>query len=138
MIVKQKKVDEDMPNNKSSVKMVQPPDISALCGPSIQEGIAKLNEAFLSLCITAARLGKAEPLAPMLLGMSREVLDELGNTGRAGMLIAQAHGLPLVEIRFKDSATLRQIIESGIGSPEAVSAITKAMPLEIITKGNKR
>lgn len=120
------------------IDMTQPPDMGLVCGPAIQEGITEVNRAFLNLCITAARLGSAEPLAPVLLGVSREVLDELANSGRASMLLAHAHGLPLVEMRFKDASLLRQIIGSGLGSAEAVSAITRAMPLEVITKGSKR
>lgn len=116
----------------------RPPDIHRVCGPAMQEAIEEVNKAFFKLCLTAARLGDSEPLAPSLLGVSREVLDELANSGRSGMLMAQAYGLPLVECRFKDASVLRQIIDSGLGSPEAVAAITKTMPLDVITKGGKR
>lgn len=135
--VEQKKSNEDSAHSKKNT-LIQPPDMSLVCGPAIQKGIEEVNRAFLNLCVTAARLGNAEPLAPLLLGVSREILDELENSGRASMLLTHAHGLPLVEMRFKDAATLRQIIGSGLGSVEAVSAITRAMPLEIITKGSKR
>ncbi|SER37090.1 hypothetical protein [Giesbergeria anulus] len=117
---------------------VRPPDINRVCGPAMQEAIEEVNKAFMKLCLTAARLGDSEPLAPALLGVNREVLDELANTGRAGMLMAQAYGLPLVECRFKDASVLRQVIDSGLGSAEAVAAITKAMPLDVITKGSRR
>ena len=117
---------------------VRPPDINRVCGPAMQEAIEEVNKAFFKLCLTAARLGDSEPLAPALLGVNREVLDELANTGRAGMLMAQAYGLPLVECRFKDASVLRQVIDSGLGSAEAVAAITKAMPLDVITKGSRR
>lgn len=127
-----------MSKNTSTEMRLRPPHINRVCGPAMQEAIEDLNKAFLNLCLTAARLGDSEPLAPALLGVSREVLDELANSGRAGMLMAQAYGLPLVESRFKDASILRQVIDSGLGSPEAVAAITKAMPLDIITKGNKR
>lgn len=116
----------------------RPPDIHRICGPAMQEAIEEVNKAFFNLCLTAARMGDSEPLAPSLLGVSREVLEELANTGRSGMLMAQAYGLPLVECRFKDASVLRQIIDSGLGSAEAVAAITKAMPLDVITKGSKR
>lgn len=113
-------------------------EIAPVCGPAITEAINEVNRAFINLCITAGRLGEAEPLAPVLLGVSREILDEIATTGRSGMLLAQAYGLPLVESRFKDPSVLRQIINSGFGSPEAISAVVKNMPLELMSKGYKR
>lgn len=110
------------------------PNLGDAVGPSLQQEIAAVNRAMMSLCITAARLGDAEPLAPALLGISKDALAELANTGRAEMLLAQAHGLPLVEMRIKDNATLQTIFRSGFGSAEAVSAITRSMPLDLITK----
>lgn len=124
--------------NNLTETAAHPPDINRVCGPAMQEAIEEVNKAFFKLCLTAARLGDSEPLAPALLGVNREVLDELANTGRTGMLMAQAYGLPLVECRFKDASVLRQVIDSGLGSAEAVAAITRAMPLDVITKGSKR
>lgn len=114
------------------------PSIGDLVGPALQQEIAVVNKAVLNLCVTAARLGDAEPLAPALLGISREALEELANTGRSEMLLAQAHGLPLVELRIKDGATLQTILRSGFGSAEAVSALTKSMPLDLISKSSSR
>lgn len=114
------------------------PALQAAYGPALQAAVAKVNEAFIELCITAARMGKAEPLSPALLGMSRALLDELADEGRARMLMSHAYGLPLVELRIKDPAVLRHVISEGFGSPQAIAEITKTMPLEIITKIKRR
>ena len=110
------------------------PDIVKFAGPALQQEIEAVNRAVLKLCVTAARLGEAEPLAPALLGLSRETLDELASAGRADILLAQAHGLPLVELRIKDVNTLKSVLRSGFGSQEAVSALTRSLPLELLTK----
>ena len=115
------------------------PNIGDLVGPALQQAIEEVNKSALNLLVVSARLGDAEPLAPALLGVSREVLEELENIGRAEMLIAQAHGLPLFEFRIKDADNLKTIIQSGFGSQEARSIIMKSMPLEVISKSkNKR
>lgn len=113
-------------------------NIAKAYGPTLQAAIAVVNEAYIALCITAARLGGAEPLAPALLGMSRDILDELAENGRAQMLISHAYGLPLVELRIKDPVVLRRVMSEGFGSPQALAEITKTMPLEVITKLNRR
>ena len=115
------------------------PNIGDLVGPALQQAIEEVNKSALNLLVVSARLGDAEPLAPALLGVSREVLEELENIGRAEMLIAQAHGLPLFEFCIKDADNLKTIIQSGFGSQEAMSIIMKSMPLEVISKSkNKR
>ena len=115
------------------------PNIGDLVGPALQQAIEEVNKSALNLLVVSARLGDAEPLAPALLGVSREVLEELENIGRAEMLIAQAHGLPLFFFFFKDADNLKTIIQSGFGSQEAMSIIMKSMPLEVISKSkNKR
>lgn len=114
------------------------PAIGDLVGPALQQEIAAVNKAVLSLAVTAARMGSAEPLGPALLGVSREVLDALGSCGYTELLLAQAQGLPLVELRIKDPGTFQTIAKSGFGSPEAIAAITKSMPLDLITKAGKK
>lgn len=115
------------------------PNIGDLVGPALQQAIEEVNKSALNLLVVSARLGDAEPLAPALLGVSREILEELENIGRAEMLIAQAHGLPLFEFRIKYADNLKTIIQSGFGSQEAMSIIMKSMPLEVISKSkNKR
>lgn len=114
------------------------PAIGDLVGPALQQEIAAVNKAVLSLVVTAARMGEAEPLGPALLGISREALNALGFCGHADLLLAQAQGLPLVELRIKDPGTFHTIVKSGYGSPEAIAAITKSMPLELITKAGKK
>ena len=111
-----------------------PIDLTKSVGPALQEEIASVNKAFIDLLMTAARLGDAEPLAPAILGIPREILDELAMPGKASVLKAKFFGLPLVELRIKDPRKLKSIIESGFGSADAVSEITKAMPLELIAK----
>lgn len=110
------------------------PNITLACGPAIHECIAAVNKAVLELFITAGRLGDSEPLAPILLGVQREILDELASASRADLLAANAYGLPLVELRIKDPAILRRVIRAGFGSHQAIAEITKTLPLEVITK----
>lgn len=114
------------------------PEINKFVGLALQQEIDAVNKAVLNLCVTAARLGESEPLAPAILGISREALEELASMGRADLLLAQAHGLPLVELRIKDAKTLKTVLNSGFGSQEAVSVITRAMPLELIEKTSRR
>lgn len=114
------------------------PEVGKFVGLALQQEIDAVNKAVLNLCMTAARLGESEPLAPAILGISREALDELAGLGRADILLAQAHGLPLVELRVKDAKTLKAVLNSGFGSQEAISVITRAMPLELIEKAGKR
>ena len=97
-----------------------------------------MNKAIMNMLVVAARLGPAEPLASDLLGVDREVLEQLAVTGRAEMLLAQAHGLPLAALRISDPTTLRRVIGSGLGSPEAMSAITKSMPLELVQRATRK
>lgn len=114
------------------------PEIARLVGPALQEAIADVNKAIMNMLVVAARLGPAEPLASDLLGVDREVLEQLAVTGRAEMLLAQAHGLPLAALRISDPTTLRRVIGSGLGSPEAMSAITKSMPLELVQRATRK
>lgn len=53
------------------------PNIGDLVGPALQQAIEEVNKSALNLLVVSARLGDAEPLAPALLGVSREVLEEL-------------------------------------------------------------
>lgn len=109
-----------------------------LCGPAIHEGIAAVNKAVLELFITAGLLGDSEPLAPILLGVTRDILDELACSGSSALLAANAYGLPLVELRIKDPAVLRRVIRGGFGSNDAVAEITKTLPIEFITRAKRR
>ncbi len=131
MIDKKNIVNNIVNNNRA-------PNIGDLVGPALQQAIEEVNKSVLNLLVVSARLGDAEPLAPALLGVSREVLNELANTGRADMLIAQAHGLPLVDFRIKDANSLQTVIKSGFASQDAMSVILKSMPIEVISKINKK
>lgn len=113
-------------------------DISNVAGPALQQAITELNQALIKTLFVAARLGNSEPLAPELLGVSRELLDELATLGRADMLSAQCHGLPLAIMRISDAATMRYVIDSGVGSPDALAAITKSLPLELVERATRK
>lgn len=113
------------------------PEIQNVVGPALQQAVEEANKAILNLLVVSARLGDSEPLAPALLGVGREVLDELANTGRADILLAQAHGLPLFELRVKDPNVIKTVVRSGFGSQEAMALILKSMPLEVISKATK-
>lgn len=108
------------------------------CGPAIQDAIAAVNKAVIELFITAGLLGDSEPLATILLGVPRDILDELACSSSSALLAANAYGLPLVELRIKDPAVLRRVIQGGFGSTDAVAEITKTLPLEFITRAKRR
>lgn len=109
-------------------------DLTKSVGPALQEEISTVNKAVIDLLMTAARLGDSEPLAPALLGISREFLDELAIPGGGNLLKANFHGLPLVELRIKDPGKLRTILSTGCGGVDAIAEITKLMPLELIIR----
>lgn len=108
-------------------------EINRFVGSALQDDIAALNKAVLNLLTTAARMGNAEPLAAEILGIPKETLLEFATIGRSDILLAQAHGFPLAELRIKDAKTLKTIIQSGFGGRDAMAEILKSMPIELIT-----
>lgn len=127
-MTEQKQIDE------AKKRMLSEVDLEHSIGPVLHEEIANVNKAVIDMIMAAAYLGDAEPLGPVILGLPREVLDELAQAGRAGILRAQTYGLPLVEMRIKDVNVFKSIIQNGFGSADAVAAITRSMPIELITK----
>lgn len=108
------------------------PQISTVAGVSLQADIMELNRAFIRVLQTAARLGSAEPLAPLLLGTSQEMIDLFNDQGHGERLLAQSIGFPLVNLRIHDVGVMRQVLSSGLVSAASVQAITRTFPLEVI------
>lgn len=108
------------------------PQISAVSGSALQADIAELNKAVIRVLKTAARMGGSEPLAPMLLGTSRDMIDLFFNPTTGERLLAQSLGFPLVQLRIHDVGVMRQVIADGVVSSASVQSLTKTFPLEVV------
>lgn len=117
----------------------QIPDISKVCGPTLQREIAEANKAVVRLYIAASRLSAAEPLAASLLGVDQSFLDVFAHevAGRESILAA-AYGFPIFEPRIKNSALLLQIAREGSGDSSSIAELTKTFPLPVIERSLRR
>jgi len=114
------------------------PQVSCVAGGALQADIMDLNRAVIRLLQTAARLGPAEPLAPLLLGTSAEMIDLFLDPGRGERLLAQSIGFPLVQLRIHDVGVMRQMLSEGLVSASSVQGITRSFPLEVIEAATRR
>lgn len=114
------------------------PQVSCVAGAALQADIMELNRSVIRLLQTAARLGPAEPLAPMLLGTSSEMIDLFLDPGRGERLLAQSIGFPLVQLRIHDVGVMRQMLSEGLVSASSVQGITRSFPLEVLEVATRR
>lgn len=117
----------------------QIPDISQICGPTLQREIAEANKAVVRLYIAASRLSIAEPLAAQLLGVDQSFLDVFAHevAGRESLL-ATSYGFPIFLPRIKDPALLLQIAREGSGDSNSIAELTKTFPLPVIQRAIRR
>lgn len=115
------------------------PNIAQVVGPALQAEITEANRAILRLYVAAARLRRADPLSPSLLGVSETFLDTLiENVAGRETLLASALGFPLFELKIKDEAILKSIIQDGVGSSGTVAELTKHLPLPVFERSLRR
>lgn len=114
-------------------------DISHVAGPLMQSSIAEANRVFAQMLRDAALLGDSEPLASDLLGLSSEAIQEFSKPGFEQILIEKSLGFPLfiMNPKLAEPSVLRSLLQSGMGSEEAMSAILSAMKLPVIRQLNK-
>ncbi len=105
-------------------------------GVAVQAAFGKLNEAFVDLVLLMARNLKTEQMAPSLMGMEPETLQEYSKLSRSQLIAASRIGAPLVVARFNDASTLKQVFSTGFSSERAIAALTRSMPLVTLTSGH--
>jgi len=108
------------------------PRISAVAGEALQRAIQDVNKATIALLKTAARLDTVEPLAPMLIGASADLIALFDKPAHGERLLAQSMGFPLVQMRILDVGIMRQMLSDGAVSTATVMALTKTFPLDVI------
>lgn len=116
----------------------QIPKLSTVAGAALQHDIAELNKAFIRVMSTAARLGQSEPLAPLLLDTSPEMVELFMEPRQGERLLSMSLGFPLVKMRIHDVGVMRQLLSDGTVNAQTVQAITKGFPLAILEAVSKR
>ena len=102
--------------------------------PALQEHIDALNEAAITLWLTASRLCKIAPLAGAFVGLSDEALEALSHVKKADLIRAARIGPALAIPRFTDAATIRAMLSSGFATSTVMAEMNKTMPLTTLEK----
>lgn len=96
------------------------PDVGLDVATAIQE----LNEAAINAVLRCAKSG--DPLAPLLLGVDKTVLDEMRVVRRSEFMRPSRFGsLSLVRMRFRDAATWRALRDAGFSSDAVLRELTR-------------
>mgnify|MGYP001556561116 FL=1 len=105
---------------------------------AMQEAITAANKAVLELLLLAAREVDRDPLGAILLGLSDEALRQFRNIQIYDVLNVSKLGAPIFDIRFKEPAVLRTLLQSGFSSPVVMGEFTKSLPLPEINRQVRR
>jgi hypothetical protein len=105
-------------------------------GPLHQQ-IARVNEAFIDLLLTAARLQETEPLGAALLGLSDDALAAYSTVRKFDLMQASRFGLPLFVPRITEPDVLRSVLDKGFTDPNVIRTLTQSLPLQVIEKRKK-
>jgi hypothetical protein len=116
----------------------QLPHVSAVAGAALQADIVEVNRAIIRLLKTAARMGSAEPLSPILLGTTQEMIDLFFSPSAGERLLSQSIGFPLFQLRIHDVGVMRQLLSDGLVSATSVQALTKTFPLEVVQTSTRQ
>jgi hypothetical protein len=119
-------------------ELEQLPHVSSVAGAALQADIVEVNKAIIRLLKTAARMGASEPLAPMLLGTSQEMIDLFFSPSAGERLLSQSIGFPLFQLRIHDVGVMRQMLSDGLVSATSVQALTKTFPLEVVQTASRQ
>ncbi|TBR76980.1 MAG: hypothetical protein EPN64_04465 [Burkholderiaceae bacterium] len=107
-------------------------------GQALQEAISAANKAVLELLLIAARESDRDPLGGLLLGLSEEAVSQFKDLQIYEVLNISKFGAPIFEIRFKEPATLRTLLQSGFSSDVVMRELTKSLPLPEIKRQTRR
>jgi hypothetical protein len=91
---------------------------------SVSNAIERMNEVVIDTMLACAKSG--DPLAPKLLGVSKEVLDEIRMVSKADfMSVSRTGSFSLVKLRFESAAVWRHLRASGFSKSTVLSELLK-------------